>query len=83
MSEHLAGKDSGQIVFGREFREYGDGGTASGILEVYGVAQVYDHTKAVYGHEYPLCNLLPNRGLLVMQRNKHEQDIERVGVKNG
>ena len=80
MVYHLGTKDATKIILVLKFREYGNGSTSNGILEVYAVGKVGNNADGVAHQEHPLSNLLIDGCFLIVNREKHQQSIQSVGI---
>ena len=75
--------NTSQIPLILEFTEYRRGRSPMRILEINRIHQVHYNDNQVGCHKNPLGYLLIYRIFLIMQWNQHQEDIQKVRIKNG
>ena len=68
------------IVFALKLSKHAGRGTAQGVAEIHRVGEVYDDGQAVDHHKHPTAYALVDGGLLPVQWQHEQQDIQGVGV---
>ncbi len=81
--DKLQQHNAAQLVVAAKLAEEGGGGAPRRVLEIDRVAQVHGKGHGVDHNKHPLAQLLPRGAFLCVERQKHQQQIEGVGVGDG
>ena len=80
MIEKLLAYNTAQVTFVRKLAEYCAGCTPHGILKVDRISQIHSECNSVDDDINPFAYYVVCMILLLMPREKHEYNIERIGV---